>query len=264
MPTIRPAELRRQADAIADLIDQPEAMLKALVKLLTFYADRIRRAPGSMTPSEAAPGFGVPRPVVHALASSFQRQLDVVPAQRQNLIDTLWDAGFSETKALAAELLSDVPWPHVIEQVEKWARLADDPGSVEVLAVEALSHWDRQDQEAVVGPITRWLRSRTPALNRLGLLAIQHQARSVSDARLSIYFGSLEGLIGRFEGAAQRTLLEILSDLIDRNPSETARFLIDELRRHNLNPKYVSFVRQLLARFPEPQRSELGHTLSPH
>lgn len=263
MPTIRPAELRRQADAIADLVDQPEALEPALVKLLTFYTDRTRRAPNSMTSVEAARGFGVPRPVLQALMKSLGEALTSRPELRQRVVRALWASDYAETRELAAELLSQAAWPQVVDQVEEWARGSLDAGSIEALASRALRAWDRQDQVDAAGPLALWLHSSDPTLNRLGLLALESQVRRAPETDLPSYFPALQGLLGRFQGASQRVLLDVFGYLIEENPSETARFLMDELRRQNLDSACVSFVRRLLSSFPEPQRSELAHTLSP-
>lgn len=262
MPTIRPKQLRREADEVAALIGQRDAFESATVKLLTFYADRVRRPPTTMTPTEAARGFGAPRPVLQALAEAFSRQLERAPGARLDTAEVLWMAGYTETRILAAELLGEAAWPEVKERVEAWVRESDDRGTIEALAVRGLRPRPGIPEAEATDQLAAWLRSGSSSLQHLALRAIEERVSQAADESLPGYLSALEGAVGRFRGARRRMLRGILEELAVRSPSETARFLMDELRRQNLDPASASFVKQLLPEFPEPQRSELGHTLS--
>lgn len=262
MPTIRPKQLRREAQEVASLIGQPDALEMAVINMLAFYADRTRRAPTSMTSTDAARGFGAPRPVVQALAESLSRQLELAPESRLQVAEVMWRAGYTETRELAAELLNEAGWPRITERAESWARRLEDRGAIDALAVRCLQPREGVSVQQALEPLANWLHSRSPSLHHLAMRTIEVRIKHASDESLSNYLQVLEGVLGRFHGSQRRMLRAILEDMAKRSPAETARFLMDELRRQNLDSTSTSFVKELLPGFPEPQRSELMHTLS--
>jgi hypothetical protein len=262
VPTLRPKQLKREADGVAELIGQPASMMAALVKMLTFYADRTRRAPSTMTAAGAASGFGVARPVIRALETSLTDGLAGRPEQRADVAEALWLAGYAETRALAAELLGQGAWPDAARRAETWSRDEPDLQSLRVLATRGLRVWPSQEVDARLSVLSRWLASRSVSLQRLGLLALREQVGKVEQRHLPAYFTALEGLIGGVDGGGRRLLERAVLELVERSPAETARFLLDEVRRHNHGPAYVAFLEQLRPSFPEPQKSEIARALS--
>jgi hypothetical protein len=111
------------------------------------------------------------RQVQFELASQAEKQ----PAQAIALANTLWKAGWLETRLLAAYLLGCVPPAQAIPSLTRlpeWLSLSTDKQVRAALLTDALSRLRKENLEALLQLLEGWLKSPRNAYQSWGLRAL--------------------------------------------------------------------------------------------
>ena len=233
------------------------------MELLAFYADRTRRPAASVRAADTLPTFGAPRPVVRQLSQALVAALKSHTFdERAAVVDCLWAAEFLEPRLLAIDLLADAPWAQAAAVCERLSAATQTRTLHRALAERGLAGWRAETFSSTLGSVRRWLTAEDLGLQRLALGLLQQQVAEVDQRALPSLFGVLTGVAAQLGGESSRAVRQVLRVLAERNQAETARFLLDELRRNNRRPAYQALVHDLLPAFVDPFRQELALALS--
>jgi hypothetical protein len=258
-----PDRLRMEADQLALSVGRPEDLVASLANLLAFYADRTRRSSASVRAADALPSYRAPRPVLQAIVRALNLRLADEPDDiRQQLITCLWQAEHLEPRLVAIDLLAGLPWQLAVSGSEQMAEATNDRILHTTLAKRGLAGWVRLPLTKSLEPTQRWLASSNLAFQRLALCLLQQQASQVAHTELAALFDVLAGRAAQLPGESGRAVRQLLHVLSQRNQAETARFLLDELRRNNRRAPYRRLVRDLMPAFGPPFDQELAIALS--
>lgn len=262
MPAIDPERLSQRAADLAEQVDRPEQLVEGICELLSFHEDRTRRPPATIRAQDALRQFGAPRPVVRMVSRALEESLRTEPKQRPIIARSLWEAGYRETRLIAADLLGGLAWENAHREIEARVRQSRD-AEVRVRLAQALdaSRRDRRG-EGVREVLERWLRAREAAIQQLALRTLKTCIARAPAAELPSYLRLLEGLAGRLRPSARAAAQDMFRVIIDRSPPEAAQFLIDEVHRHVRNDAYRCFLKEVKSDFAEPHRSQLEEVLS--
>lgn len=260
MPAIVPDHLQSQIDTVVNAFEDPQLLVRRVVDVLEFYADRTRR-PTRTGEGENIPwAFGAPPPVMRSLKGALVARTMDEPGAAWGLAEALWGAGYRETQVLATRLVGLQADEQVARWVEAKAPSAADGIALASLGGEALAEWRTGHGGEYLARVSTWLESREAKLLALGLAAV---AQAVADPRfedIPSVFPLLRGITESAQGEGRRQLGNVMRALARRSPPEAARFLREERIRCGAGAHWL--VRACLDAFPARTRDELRRTLS--
>ena len=108
MPAINLAQLKTQTALLSEKFNQPEGFVLQLNVLLDFYTNRTIRST-QIARRLSLPTYRTPKPVLRQIQFELAHQAEKQPAQAIALANSLWRAGWLETRLLAAYLLGCIP-----------------------------------------------------------------------------------------------------------------------------------------------------------
>jgi hypothetical protein len=197
--------------------------------------------------------------VITALARALAAEVSG-QAEALALAGALWSFPLREPRLLAADILAAWDGVEVAEWVADRAHGTADLRLLEALASTGLAAWRNGDRARAFHRAGAWLGGPNTHARELGLLlllSIVEEGRS-DDLRLVINLLAASPEVG--VGTERKTLARLLISLARRTPRETARFLLDGVRRGNHAIAHVA--RQTLSALPPKQRQILEETLA--
>jgi hypothetical protein len=263
MPAIDPERLNRYLGELSTIIAQPEAVIKVLDELFSFYADRTKRSSVVIQSTDTIIGYGTPSPVIRKAQQTLRASVAESEVDPMSLIQALWDSGEREMRLAAISLLADLRWPMTLEWVERMASVSRDPRVINELASQGLAGWNEVQAEDLMRLLEKWLKGPQPQLQQLGLLILLEHIDSAPHELLPDYFRLLTEAAERLQKPAQSSFHRVIKRLARWNPAETAQFLLDEGRRHNWHEPYRQLAQATVEAFPESQQREIRATLKP-
>ncbi len=252
MPAIQLARLRLQAAQLAENFDQPAVFVRALHELLKFYADRAHRPGQAGAPRPLITPYNVPKPVLRQVEHELILPAAAAPQAAAELVDALWAEPYLECRLLACYLLgllpTDPPEP-VMARGQAWASSGSEDRLLEAIVQRGLSRVRTMQPVRYLEFVLDWLSADSPALQQLGLMALQALAGSPTFDNMPAVFHAITPFIRATPLRLQPFLMDVLQALILRSPQETAHYL-----RKNLGlpgkPGAAWLIRQLLVHFP--------------
>jgi hypothetical protein len=254
MPAIDRNRLMRELEGLTKSLDDPVAFRWKFLNLLEFYADRTRR-PGPKRLSEETSSLGVPAPVLDLAIQSVVAQ---IPDLRPELVRVLWDSGVREARLLAIALALKGTPEQIRSQFEAWAQESDDPDVHTALASRGYPHWLAEDKKSLDAKLANWLGGRSSKMQRFGLEMMRWAVSDPTFDSLPAIFEWLENLQFIDRGSNRRALKAVFVVLIERNPGETAGYLLGSDQISTL--KWL--IRDLQSLFPAPERERIRQILS--
>jgi len=232
MPSINPSRLKRQVDEAMALAGDRERFVRAIREILEYYADRTRRSTAASEALLLSNVLRVPRPVLAALCAGVQTLAELPDGERLGAAQELWELNYRETRHVAVCLMQGVPPGERPEHFERWAAGCDDRVVLSWIAEQGLRDWWQAAGDDAWRVLRGWLGAGNHGVRHLALLALQKRIDSgASDSILPAVFRLLKGAAGEVRGDSFTTLAEILELLARRSPQETARYLMDEVKR---------------------------------
>jgi hypothetical protein len=252
MPAIQPARLRKQALMLAEHFDNPGAFVRSLHYLLEYYADRTRKPGQSGSPPPLIKTYNIRPPILK------QVLLEIAPLCRENpvegiaLCDRLWEESYFEFQLLAIYLLGEIPPDppeHIISRIQSQMNTELDPSLLDPLLRFSLSKIRTEHPKIYAELVSNWIKSEDYFHIQMGLLALLPLIQDSQFENLPIIFKMIQPLVRSSPPAVKPDLLDVLTALAHKSPSETAFFL-----QHNLTaPNAIDtawIIRQLLNEFP--------------
>jgi hypothetical protein len=262
MPSISPERLSRQIEELASQIHSPAEFRRRAVDLLVFYADRTRRPVDSSLERDHTRILSVPRPVLRNLRQRLQQISQVAPKEALLAADELWEAGYQETRVLAAQMIGGLGCDRILDKVQTWVLDVDDPVIHSALAVWSLNGCRAADQDAFLAACLEWLRENRLVLIIFGLLALTESVKHPDFSDLPAVFRLLQGATLSPRSEFRRAYLALISSLAGISHHETARFLLDLLQRKD--PQIERLVRSAIVILPiEDQKLILSALSTP-
>jgi hypothetical protein len=260
MPAIRPDRLKREAEELEGLIDNPAALRWRVVDLLEFYADRTRRYGMTERIADATIRFRVPNPVMQALKSALVSSTKQSPENSLVIAQELWSVEVQEARLLAIGVLANAQPDEIIETIAKWVRVTRDSNVLISLANLAYVGLKPQGEETLRDQLEKWLKSRSDPIQRLAIFVLKAAASDSERDRVHMVFETLSNVGFRRGLITQKGYYELLEFLVEKNPAESAGYLLLGLKRGRSNLKALA--RDLLPNFPRHQRERIEHELS--
>jgi hypothetical protein len=257
MPAIDRQRLKRDIEALVETIDDPPALRWKILNLLDFYADRTKRPGETARLSDSTTAYGVPDPVLHMLIETMKSAFSEDDVQ---ITKELWGAGARETRLIAISLASQHSPEQIRDRFTQWAKESDDPVVLGELVTQGYEHWIALENIAFTKTVDEWLGGKSAKMQRFGLGVLQ---RAVSDTHyesLPTIFQLIDKLKPHDRAANRKALQSLFESLVERNPNETAGFLLASFRKTPSKTKRL--IRDLLPLFPTPERERLKQALS--
>lgn len=260
MPAILPDRLRAQVIAVVQAFEDPPTLVRRVIDVLEFYADRTRR-PSRAAEGESVPwAYGAPGPVMRELKRAVQARAHVQTHEVWDQAEALWTAGYRETQIIAAVLAGTHAADNAMNWAQEKAPQALDGRVLEALGGETISEWRLENPREFLLQTSAWIESGEEKLRALGLAALTH---AVDDARfedIPSVFPLLQGLASMVQGEPKRQLAQLMRSLARRSPPEAARVLREERIRGGEQAHWL--VKASLGAFPSRLQRELRRGLS--
>jgi hypothetical protein len=258
MPAIHPDRLKREAEELQGLIENPRNLLWRVVELLAFYADRTKRQGVKGKLADATTRYRVPSPVMQALRTSLTRLTQPNPRQAHEIAQLFWEVRVQEVRLLAVAVLGNAE--ESFDTIQMWARSTRDPIIVQSLANLAHQSLKTHAGDVLQDRVSRWLLSRSDSLQQLAFSILLAAAEDKSEDHIPIIFETLTSVGFRRQLISRPGYSALLEFLTKENPAETAGYLLVGLKRGRANLSPV--IRDLLPFFPESQRDRLDGVIS--
>jgi hypothetical protein len=259
MPAINPSHLKRQVEEAMTQAGSGELLVRSIRSIVEYYADRTKRSTAASEALIMSTVLRVPRPVMDSICSAIHAQ-EFLPAVRRRAAEGLWELEYRETRQLAVCLARGIDPIELTGIFERWGENCDDPEVLSWMAEEGLQEWWQAAEVETWRTLRRWMEAEPPRVRHFALLALRTAVeRRTSDADLPRIFRLLKGAAGEVRGEAYAALVDLIRSLNQRSMRETARYLMDEIRRDT--PGIKRLVRTCLDEFTPDLRRELEAAL---
>ncbi len=258
MPAIHPDRLKREAEELQGLIENPRNLRWRVVELLEFYADRTKRHAAKAKLADATTRYRVPTPVMQALRTSLTRLTQPNPRQAHEIAQLFWEVRAQEVRLLAVAILGNAEDP--FETIQMWARSTRDPIILHSLANLAHQSLKTHAIDVYKDRVSRWLLSRRDPLQQLAFFILLTAAEDNVEDHLPMIFEILTSVGFRRQLISRPGYSALLEFLTKENPAETAGYLLVGLKRGRANLYPV--IKDLLPFFPASQRDQLDLVIS--
>jgi len=257
MPAIDLAQLKKQTARLSGFFNQPERFLKELQETLEHYVNRTLRQRG-IAPDSTLVAYRTPKPVLRHIESALAPLARQQPEAALTLADTLWDAGYLETRLLAAFLLGQIPpqEEHLLARLTAWTKQVRDPSVSASLLTQSLTRLRQETPERFLALVGEWMYPSREAFWSNGIQALLPLIADPEYENLPPVFHILEPALAKAPLRLQNELKEILLALYRASPSETIHFIKSVIGSAN-NPKLETLLRRLSPDFPPPLREAL-------
>jgi hypothetical protein len=260
MPAINPSRLNRQVEAAMAQAADSGRFVRAVREIVEYYADRTKRSTAASEALIMSNVLRVPRPVLAAVCSAIQAHAEFIPAERHKAAAGLWDLAYRETRYVAVCLARGLEAAAIPGVLERWAAGCDDRQVLSWMAEEGLRDWWDAPGSHPWRTLRTWMAGEDFRVRNLSLLALLKRVEGgLNDADLPRVFRLLKGAVGNVRSDGHATLSDLIALLAKRSTRETARYLMDEIKRGS--PGIKGLVRSSLGAFTPDLRRELEAAL---
>ncbi len=262
MPAIRPEVLKQQSAFLAESFDQPEAYLRSLHHLLEQYANRAYRPGQTGKPKPLLEAYDVPLPVLRQLLLDLGLKAQREPEKALALSRDLWEAGYLETRLLAAGLLGKISSQpeRILNQLKLFLETAMNDRVITALLDQGLAWLRKTQPDTIIEQAKAWLNSRDEYEQILGLRVLIPLIAEPAYENLPLVFKLLAPFTCEATAALRPDLVDVVAALARRSPRETAFFLQESLVLSSCTTT-AWLARQVLPAFPVEVRNSLRERL---
>ncbi|MEW5828224.1 MAG: DNA alkylation repair protein [Chloroflexota bacterium] len=252
MPAVDLSRLKKQAAALADLFDQPEAFLRALHEMLDLYVNRTLRTKNVAAPISVLPSYRTPSIVLRQIENELNLIANRQPAEALILADELWDDGYLETRLLAAFLLGRIPprEERLLARLTAWTGQVRDPEVRTALLTTSLTRLRREAPDNFLVLVREWLHPAREKLWPNGIRALLALITDPDFENLPPVFEIVHPVIDNAPPAMQMDIRTLLAALYEASATETAYFL-KQLIRDSQNPNTPIMLRRMAPNLPK-------------
>lgn len=259
MPAIEFSRLRTKIELLAKVYDQPGQFVKDLSDLYFFYSDLTFQANNAHTKGNTRLAYRAPVVINRELESALKPLARSNPQASLPIIDALWATGIMEPCQLASALLGALPVENaeaVLDRIQTWSRLRDDPDLVNILHTKATETIRRENARLWLETLNNWFHSQDPALQKQSLLGLLPMINDPQMDNLPILFDFLEPILSNPDPHLVINLLTIVELLQARSETETVYFL-KQIIRESKSEDLPRFIRRALPSFSEDAQMSL-------
>jgi hypothetical protein len=256
MPAIDLARLKKQTARLADLFDQPVAFLREVREILEFYVNRSLRSQG-VAPSSVLPTYRTPTVVLRQMETELGPIAEKRPIQALELADALWDAGWLETRLLAAILLGRIPpqEERLLARLTAWTQAVRDPSVRAALLTTSLTRLRKETPDLFLVLVKEWLHPARQRMWSNGVQALVPLISSPDFDNLPPIFEVVEPILRVSPPTLQFDLQELIIALFEASPDETTYFIQQILKETKSRLPAVALRRMSPELPPELQAS---------
>jgi hypothetical protein len=264
MPAIDLARLRKQAARLADFFLVPDDFLRHLHEMLEFYVNRSLRRPQAAAPASNLQTYRTPAVVLQQIQTELGRLAGENPDETLELADRLWDAGYLETRLLAAFLLGRIPPEEklLLARLTAWTQQIRDPSVRAALLTDSLERMRRERPEQFLLVVAEWLQPERPKLWPNGLQALRAMVTDPEFENLPPVLKLIEPIVVAGLPEVQLDLKELILALFRTAPEETTYFLRQTLTT-SINEMTAITMRRISTSFPPELESQLHDLIRP-
>jgi len=262
MPAIDLARLKKQTARLADLFDQPAAFIREVNEILESYVNRTLRTRDAVAPSSTLPTYRTPKVILRRIESELSPLAAQNADQALELADELWDAGYLETRLLAAFLLGHIPpqEDRLLARLTVWTQKVRDPDVRTSLLTHSLARLRKETPEEFLSLVSEWLYPHRQQFWSNGLQALLPLIKNPSFENLPPIFDIVEPIIEAAPPLPQQDIENLLIALYQDSPTETTYFLKKTLEKSE-NRKTAILLRRISPAFPEALQKSLQKEL---
>jgi hypothetical protein len=265
MPAINLAQLKTQTALLSEKFNQPEGFVLQLNVLLDFYTNRTIRST-QIARRLSLPTYRTPKPVLRQIQFELAHQAEKQPAQAIALANSLWRAGWLETRLLAAYLLGCIPPAQAIPSLTRlpeWLSLSTDKQVRTALLTDALSRLRTENLEALFLLLEEWLKSPRHANQAWGLRALIPILSDPQFENLPAVFRIMKPAVKSAGPVTQLDLQAVMATLEKVSFTETLAFL-REIIADQPSPLMLRTIRRILPGLSTNLQASLQEILRPH
>jgi hypothetical protein len=261
MPAINLPRLKRECDRIAAAYDHSDRFIQLLDELLSYYADRSKRAGQTGTPPPLIDAYHVPKPVIRQVLAEMIPLAKSQPEPVLTLCDALWEVPNYEFRLIAANLLGQVtPMPpvRILDRVVSWSTPLPEDRLLDEIFGPGLAGLLNESPDSLLRQVEEWLEDAEIARQRLGLLALKSLVSSKKFGNFPLLFHLISPLTRAHPAALRIELRGVIREIALLSPLECAYFLRQMLEATQ-SQDTAWLARQCIALLPrESQKSLRG------
>ncbi len=262
MPAISLSHLRTHTAYLVDQFGAPAKFVADLRALLEFYQDRTRRRT-QMVVRTSLPAFNTPGPVLRQILIALTPPAEERPLEAIAVVDALWQAGFLETRVLAAMLVGRVPPESAMPlygKLENWLEESREREIQRAILHDSLARVRREQPAVLLHLVEAWLESASFRRQVWGMQALTPLLDEPGFEDLPSVFRILRPAVQSAGPATQVALADCLEALGRISPGETFYFL-RQILLEDPPPMMVRTLQRILPTLPpllqEKLRTEL-------
>ncbi len=258
MPAIDLAQLKRQTARLANIFGQPAVFIRELHEMLDFYVNRTLRTRQTTAPSSVLPTYRTPTVILRRI------EVELIPLAERNatqalaLADELWDAGYLETRLLAAFLLGHIPpqEERLLARLTAWTQKVRAPSVRASLLTNSLARLRKETPDQFLTLVKEWLYPHRREFWANGIQALLPLINDPEFENLPPVFELVEPIIEAAPATLQPDIEELILALYQASPTETTYFLKQILEKSE-NPQTAITMRRISPAFPPALQENL-------
>lgn len=258
MPAIELTRLKIQSAKLINLFDQPSDFIMHLKTVLEYYKNRTLRV-NPVTVAFNLPSYQTPRPVMMQIEKDLEKLGEQFPSAAIDLVTSLWNASFYESRLLSAFILGTIP-PRaamsVLTNLPEWLYETKDQGIKNALLTTGLARLRKENPQTLLLLISEWLRAPGQKTQTWGLHAFIPLIEVLGFNDLPQFFEVLRPTIKAVSPDTQTDIQACIRKLYLISPAETVHYISEIIDQMSNSKKITEFLR-LFRGFPPAMQKEL-------
>jgi hypothetical protein len=263
MPAVDPKRLKFQIEELLIFFDLPEKFHQRLQDLFNQYANRHLHFGDSSSTRPLIPIYNLPRPVARQLNLELSRRCEMQLEAALALADELWKDSYLEIKQTAIHILGAAPISEpalILSRITEWISPNLDKTLISQLFSTGAQQLRGDFQEEWERFIASFLEKEKPKMIGLGIKGLLEGSKDPDFINLPAVFRLISPLIRNPHPAIQQELIQLVSRLVQRSPTETAFFLKQTLAISDSSAT-AQLIKDCLNEFPENLRRDMKASL---
>lgn len=252
MPAINPTRLKQQTMQLVECFDKPDAFVRSLQNLFEYYAEHARRPGQSGMPAPLINAYKVHPPILRQVLQTIIPLATKDTEAGLTLCDAMWEQPYLEFRQLACMLLGQLkpesPKP-IVERIHTWITPDLDNYLIRSLFTHGMVYLRQHYPHTTIQLVQEWLDRSNIFYTQLGLRLLLPLADDPNFENLPAFFRLIHPLVCSAPSVIRPDVLDVITSLAHRSPTETAYFLRQTMLLPNA-PDTPWFIRQALAEFP--------------
>jgi hypothetical protein len=255
MTAVNPSRLENEIAGVLTLVDDHTACARECMRMLEYYADRMKRSGDSADVMEGLHVLHVPNPVVRQLGAGLAEAMRGEDHPWEQVACALWEQRYREAQLVAIAIVGVRSDDRVPGLVRTWALECDDSRVFTHLADQGLDQFRTSRASDFYIAVEEWLGSSVNRLRHLGLLALSAVIEAHHAQYMPTILRLIQGVVGEVRGEARQALYELVRAIAGLSPLEIASLLMEEVKSGT--PGIERMIRETSTSFPPRQKQRL-------